>query len=93
MRDRAKSRTHLDRLEQEFVANLEDLQVPAANLGKLTQHFGLEHRLDVVEHDRKFVAVRQLLELGLECLGSVMPRPLRELGFGVRERDFHHERL
>lgn len=44
-RDRAKSRACS---EQEFVAELKNLQVPTTDLSKLAQHLGLEHRLDVI---------------------------------------------
>jgi hypothetical protein len=72
--DRAKCRTPS---EEEFVFELQNLEVPSTNLREIPQYPRLECGLDVVEQDRKLLALFELAELGREGLRGEMPRAVR----------------
>jgi len=59
--------------EEEFVSELENLEIPPAEVGELSQHPSLEGGLDVIEKDRQLVTQLELVELGCQRLGSQMP--------------------
>jgi hypothetical protein len=49
--------------EQEFVVELENLKVSSAKVCELTKNLGFEYGLDVIEENRKRIALFELAEL------------------------------